>query len=44
MNGLDVRALVTRLSDVLAFSGITGGTPPHPADTINADLLAFVQS
>jgi len=40
---LDVGALVTRLSDVLALSVITGGTP-HQPDTINADLLAFVQS
>jgi hypothetical protein len=40
---LDGGASVTRLSDVLALSGITGGTP-HQADTINADLLAFVQS
>ena len=40
---LGVDALLTRLSDVLALSGITGGKPHH-ADTINADLLAFVQS
>jgi hypothetical protein len=34
---------VSRLSDVLALSAITGGTPQQ-ADMINADLLAFVQS
>jgi hypothetical protein len=40
---LDGGASVTRPSDVPALSGITGETP-HQADTINADLLAFVQS
>jgi hypothetical protein len=36
---LDVGAVLTHLSDVLALSGITGGTP-----TINAGLLASVSS
>lgn len=39
---LDGGALLTRLSDVLTLCGITDGKP-RQADTINTDLLAFVQ-